>query len=126
MNKTNLLAVAIVALVMGFVGAVAGAAVMVSADGDTTIYACTNPGNGTFYRVTANQACGPNQDRLVWNVTGPTGPVGPQGPTGPAGPQGPQGPAGQTGAQGPAGPQGAQGPAGPQGSTGIGGFVSNL
>lgn len=53
------------ALAMGVLGSSLTA--FVRAD-ETTIYACTNPGNGTFYRVAETQACGPNQQRLSWNI----------------------------------------------------------
>jgi hypothetical protein len=119
------------ALGMGILGS--GLTAIVMADGETTITACTNPGNGTFYHVASNQACGPNQQRLSWNIQGPVGPAGPAGlvgstgpagPVGPVGAQGPQGLIGLTGAQGPAGPQGPQGPAGPAGPAGAGANLS--
>jgi hypothetical protein len=82
MNRLKNVALLLAALGMGILGS--SLTVMVMAD-ETTINACINPGNGTIYRVAANQACGPNQERLVWNITGPVGPTGPQGPQGPAG-----------------------------------------
>jgi hypothetical protein len=118
MNRLKNIGLLLAALAMGVLGS--GITTIVRAD-ETTIYACTNPGNGTFYRVTQNQACGPNQERMSWNIEGPAGPIGPAGPAGPAGPQGPQGPIGQTGPQGPAGPAGAQGAQGPQGPAGLAG-----
>jgi hypothetical protein len=61
----------------------------------------------------AGMKCAKNEKLLVFNQTGPQGPVGPQGSAGPAGPQGEPGPAG------PAGPQGEPGPVGPAGPAGI-------
>jgi hypothetical protein len=57
----------------------------------------------------AGAKCAKNEKSLIFNQTGPQGPVGPQGPAGPIGPQGPAGPQGEPG---PAGPQGEPGPAG--------------
>jgi hypothetical protein len=57
----------------------------------------------------AGAKCAKNEKSLIFNQTGPQGPVGPQGPAGPQGEPGPVGPAGPAG---PAGPQGEPGPAG--------------
>jgi Pentapeptide repeats (8 copies) len=83
MNRLKNIAILLAALAMGILGS--SLTSIVKAD-ETTINACVNSGNGTFYKVAANTACGPNQDRLTWNITGPQGPAGPAGPTGPAGP----------------------------------------
>jgi hypothetical protein len=102
MNRLKNVLLMLCALGMGFMGA--SIATLVSASGEARIYACINPGNGTIYRVAANQACGQSQERLDWNIEGPQGSVGPQGAQGLQGPVGPTGPQGQQGAQGPAGP----------------------
>jgi len=128
MNRSNICVVAIVALVMGFVGA--GLATLASAHGGDTnlIHACLNPGNGTIYVVGANQSCSQNQTPLDWNIQGPQGLPGPQGPAGPQGPVGATGPIGPVGLQGPTGsqgPQGAQGAQGPVGPAAPGGFITS-
>jgi uncharacterized protein YjbI with pentapeptide repeats len=97
MNKPNILVVAVVALVMGFIGASAGSVVSAHGGDASRIHACLNPGNGTIYVVEAGQACGSNQTALDWNIQGPQGPQGIEGPQGPQGIQGPQGPAGPQG-----------------------------
>ena len=78
----------------------------------SVLEACINPGNGGMRLVDSSTPCHNNEDRVSWNITGPSGPPGPAGPTGPAGPAGPTG---ATGPAGPAGPTGATGPAGPPG-----------
>ena len=60
-----------------------------------------------------------NQDNdVVINTGGSSGPPGPPGPPGPQGPQGIQGPPGPPGAQGPTGAQGPQGETGSHGEQG--------
>src|SRR5688500_17669248 len=97
MKGTNISIVAVVALMMGCLGAGAGSLASAHGGDTTRIHACLNPGNGTIYIVEAGQACGTNQTALDWNIQGPTGLTGATGATGPAGPQGPQGPAGAGG-----------------------------
>src|SRR6476646_6397322 len=70
MNGLKNLALGACAMLMVFLGS--GAASMVSAHGgdSTLIHSCLNPGNGTIYVVGPNQACGPNQTALDWNIQG--------------------------------------------------------
>jgi hypothetical protein len=90
-------------------GNVAGAAYIVTSDGDLYVWS-TDVTPAAW--VDAGQ------------IVGPQGPTGPQGVQGPAGNTGPQGAAGATGAQGqtgqagPQGIQGIQGIQGPAGTTG--------
>src|SRR5687767_487904 len=87
--------------------------------GDTTkVHACLNPGSGTIFVVGPNEACGPNQITLDWNIQGPVGPIGATGPAGAIGATGPQGDIGLTGSAGPIGPQGPTGFTGATGATG--------
>src|SRR5687767_10032739 len=103
----------ICAMLAGLLGS--SAIGLVSAHGgDTTrVHACLNPGSGTIFVVGPNEACGPNQTALDWNIQGPVGPIGATGPAGAIGATGPQG---DIGLIGPAGAIGPQGPAGPTGS----------
>lgn len=124
-SRARPVATAVAALVTGLA---VGAGSIAVADGDDVIYhACVNNSSGTIKIVTATGACAGNEQRIVWNQTGPTGPAGPQGLPGPAGadgvdgatgPVGPTGENGTNGAPGPAGPAGPIGPTGPMGPAG--------
>lgn len=82
-------------------------------------------GQGNVRIVKAATNCLGNEDRVVWNVTGPTGPKGATGPTGATGATGPTGPTGATGATGPTGPIGNTGLAGATGAAGAPGFSAS-
>jgi hypothetical protein len=88
MNRLRTIALLLAVLGASILGS--GVTAMVSAHGGdaSMIHACLNPGNGTIYVVGANQACGPNQTALDWNIQGSAGPAGPVGPAGPIGPTG--------------------------------------
>jgi hypothetical protein len=58
------------------------------------IQACYSKRSGAL-RIA--RSCHPGEKPLVWNRTGPAGPVGPGGATGPAGAAGPSGPTGPAG-----------------------------
>lgn len=76
-------------------------AVGVRADAPTTtLYACVNNSSGTIHMIDATGSCASNEQLVVWNQVGPTGPQGPQGQAGPQGVPGPQGPAGTNGVSG--------------------------
>ena len=72
----------------------------------TLINACMKSNGKLVKLTTGTESCSKNQTPVSWDITGATGPGGPEGPTGP------QGPAGATGPQGPVGPAGPQGPMG--------------
>jgi hypothetical protein len=99
-----------------------------AAQTSNTVYSCVHNNDGTVRIVDATATCKVKEHAVIWNITGPqgpiglTGPTGPQGPAGPigaTGPAGPQGPIGPIGATGPAGATGADGPTGPQGPAGL-------
>ncbi len=87
------------------------------------VIACRSAGG--YLRIPEEgRGCRRGEERVVWNVTGPAGPVGVSGPIGPGGPVGPAGGdgapgvKGDNGAPGAVGPTGAQGPAGAPGAPG--------
>jgi hypothetical protein len=62
----------------------AGAATWAWAQGgDVQYYACVNNSSGTIHMVAPGDTCNNNEERVVWNSRGPTGPQGEQGPPGP-------------------------------------------
>jgi type VI protein secretion system component Hcp len=69
------------------------------------LYACTKD-NGQIRLVDESTSCDPNEEKIYWNVEGPTGPTGAQGPAGKDGIDG------KDGAVGPQGPPGVSLPAG--------------
>src|SRR5438270_12610860 len=106
MYKTRSLAASVVIIGLLMVG---GALIRASipAPGGV-IHGCYQKNNGTLNIIdSAVATCKSGEIELLWNQTGPAGPIGT------AGPAGPTGPAGLTGPIGPAGPVGPAGIAGP-------------
>jgi type VI protein secretion system component Hcp len=94
----------LIVLVLVFSGVGVYAAVQQS-DDSQMLYVCTKE-NGQMRLVDESTKCGPNEEKIFWNVEGPPGQMGAQGPAGKDGVDG------KDGAVGPQGPPGVSVPAG--------------
>jgi hypothetical protein len=74
-----------------------------------TYNACVNNSSGTIHMVGADEPCGNNEERIVWNNQGPPGLKGDKGDKGDPGDQGPPGPKGDKGDKGDQGDPGVLG-----------------
>ena len=120
--RRSMIALAACVVALAVAGGVAyaathGFAAQASGSG-TKVYACVTVRFKTLNLSSANATCPSGEQKISWNVTGPTGPQGPKGDTGAAGAQGPKGPKGDTGAAGLHGRKGDTGAAGAQGPKG--------
>jgi hypothetical protein len=122
--RTNLLVGGGAALALLGVMSAADAAIP-NANGRIT--GCYTTSTGALRVISgATGHCSRHEKRLVWNLTGAQGAVGPQGVTGRAGANGTPGPAGANGTRGPAGANGATGAAGATGPMGATGSVGPI
>lgn len=101
-KKTITILLSVIVLIFSGVGVYAAAQ---QNDGNQILYACTKD-NGQIRLVDQSTSCGPNEEKIFWNVEGPAGPMGEQGPAGKDGVDG------KDGAVGPQGPPGVSLPAG--------------
>lgn len=107
LSKGALVAAAVV--IVGATAATATTALQSIVGADGVIHGCFKSQNGQLRVVAEGEACGPSEQALAWNQTGPQGAQGPQGPEGDEGDKGDLGPQGPQGERGPQGEQGAQG-----------------
>jgi type VI secretion system secreted protein Hcp len=101
-KKTITILLSVIVLIFSGVGVYAAAQ---QSDGSQILYACKKD-NGQLRLVDQNASCGPNEEKIFWNVEGPAGPMGAQGPAGKDGIDG------KDGAVGPQGPPGVSLPVG--------------
>lgn len=98
-KKTITILISVIVLIFSGVGVYAAAQ---QKAGSQILYACIKD-NGQIRLIDQDTSCSPNEEKIFWNVEGPTGPMGEQGP---AGKDGIDGKDGAVGPQGPPGPPG--------------------
>jgi type VI protein secretion system component Hcp len=101
-KKTITILLSVIVLIFSGVGVYAAAQ---QSNDSQILNACTKE-NGQIRLVDESTKCGPNEEKISWNVEGPVGPMGAQGPAGKDGADG------KDGAAGPQGPPGVSLPAG--------------